>query len=142
MHFRQELSYTSKDYFNYSLLVDYENTTLGSLQTVPHADCLDKGSMRVTEQGIRKALPCLERGVGFGRVCRQAIYGIPSHCQRRIVVPEQTSLSGTWQILVQKRMELVIEPQIHADTQWRQGWNNYLHPGVDAFGYVKRITPF
>lgn len=70
MHFRQELSYTSKYYFNYSLLVDYENTTLGSLQTVPHADCLDKGSMRVTEQGIRKALPCLERGVGFGRVCR------------------------------------------------------------------------
>lgn len=70
MHIRQELSYTSKNYFNYSLLVDYENATLGSLLTVPHADCPNKGTIRVTEQGIRKALPCLERGVGFGRVCR------------------------------------------------------------------------
>lgn len=70
MHSRQELSYTGKDYFNYSLLVDYENATLGSLQTVPHADCLNKGSTRVTEQGIWKALPCLERGIGFGSVCR------------------------------------------------------------------------
>lgn len=70
MHFRLELSYTSKDDFNFSFLVDNENATLGSLLTVPHADCINEGSTRVTEQGIRKALLCLERGVGFGRVCR------------------------------------------------------------------------
>lgn len=69
MHSQKDLSYTSEDYFNLSLLVDHKDTTLGSLKRVPQADCLNKGTMRVTEQRIRKALPCLERGIRFGGVC-------------------------------------------------------------------------
>lgn len=69
IHSRKDLSYTSKDYFNLSLLVDHKNTTLGSLKRVPQANCLNKGTLRVTEQRIRKTLLCLERGIRFGGVC-------------------------------------------------------------------------
>lgn len=70
MRSRLDISYTGKDYFNVSLLVDHKNTTLGLLKRVPHADCLNKGSMRVAKKSIWKALPCFEQGIGFGGVCR------------------------------------------------------------------------
>lgn len=69
MHSRKDLSYTSKDYFNLRLLVDHKNTTRGFLKRVPQTNRLNKGTLRVTKQRIRKTLPCLERGIRFGGVC-------------------------------------------------------------------------